>query len=387
MSTVLNKKIRLIAYRILCILFSIAIFIAPGVSWAGSTLTDNVPVDAERASLARSRPFTLIYKDRKWTASAAQVKLWFKTKGPDGNTALQLRPAAIYSYLNINISPKFNDLGQVSRFVRSGNAVVLTGAGRKGQIINGVKTSLAIRNAILAGKDSAKIVPQEYRPAIFSVEDFKKLSFPSLLTHVETNFSGSPANRIKNIQVGASRFNGLVILPGETFSFNQYLGAVDKENGYEPELVIKEHVTTPEYGGGICQVSTTAFRAALYGGFKITERHNHSYPVAYYGAPGADATVYPPRTDLKFINDTAGPIHLLTRVEGTKVIFEIWGKSDGRQVTINGPFTTARKPDGSLKAAIAQIVKKGSQIIREQNFESSYQSPDKFPTIRQANRG
>ena len=174
-------------------------------------------------------------------------------------------------------------------------------------------------------------------------------------------------------------------MPNEEFSFNDYLGAVDASNGYLPELVIKDDVTTPEYGGGICQVSTTAFRAAMRSGMKITGRRNHSYPVSYYGTPGFDATVYKPSPNLTFVNDTGYPVYLDTKIFGTRLIFDVWGKSDGRQVTINGPFVTARRPDGSITAAVAQIIKKGGKSLREQNFVSNYQSPDKFPIIRSAN--
>src|SRR5690606_16105406 len=115
-----------------------------------------------------------------------------------------------------------------------------------------------------------------------------------------------------------------------------YLGDVDAANGYLPELVIKDNTTTPEYGGGICQVSTTVFRAAMQSGLDIVNRKNHSYPVAYYGAPGYDATVYSPAPDFMFRNDMTTPVLLKTSVVGTRVIFEVWGTSDGRQVTING---------------------------------------------------
>jgi len=201
----------------------------------------------------------------------------------------------------------------------------------------------------------------------------------------ESNFAGSPKNRIHNIHVGMKKFDGLVLQPGEQFSFNQYLGSVDEKEGYLPELVIKENVTTPELGGGLCQVSTTAFRAAMQAGLKIDARRNHAYPVAYYGTAGYDATIYPPYTDLKFTNDTGSPVYLRTHVVGTKAIFEVWGKSDGRKVKVNGPFVTEKLPNGGVKAAVAQLVSKNGKSIREENFVSVYQSPDKFPTIRKAN--
>lgn len=376
------------------LIVAVGLLSLPAAASANTVLLKEVTIDAARATQAKSRPFTLRQAPTNsagrqskpvFVASAKQVSLWFKTRTADGQTVLQLRPQAIYDFLNVNVSPYANELGENSRFIRVDGALHLLEGGRKGKIVDGVKTSLAIRAALVAGKSSATLHMKEHRPTLFSASDFEKLSFPDLLARGESNFAGSPRNRVHNIIIGTSKFDGLVLMPGEQFSFNQYLGNVDAENGYVPELVIKENVTTPEYGGGICQVSTTAFRAAIQSGFKINARRNHSYPVSYYGTPGYDATVYAPYTDLKFTNDTGQPAYLRAKVAGTKVFFELYGTSDGRQVTINGPFVTGKLPEGGVVAAVAQIVKKNGQSLREENFVSKYQSPDKFPTVRKAN--
>lgn len=367
-------------------LILLATVMVPARAQASTVLTQEVSVAPEHVLKASTQTFVLAHKGRKWTVPAGEVRKWFKTRvNGSGQTVLQLRPAAIYSYLNVHVSPKVNDLGESSRFAYVGSNLHLLQGGRKGSIVDGIKTSLAIRSALQKGQSVATVHTKEYRPAVFSAEDFKKLSFPHKLASGETNFAGSPANRVHNITVATKRYDGLVIMPGEEFSLNRYLGDVDARNGYLPELVIKEGVTTPEYGGGICQVSTTAFRAAMEAGLEITSRRNHSYPVAYYGTPGYDATVYAPYTDFKFKNDTGKPVYLRTHVMGTRLIFDVFGTNDGRQVNVNGPFVTERRPDGSLTAAVAQIVTKNGKSIREKNFVSHYQSPDKFPTVRTAN--
>lgn len=353
---------------------------------ANTALVKEVVAPAANLAAVKNKPFTLTLNQQKFTVSPPAVTLWYKTRPTgEGELYLQLRPQAIYDYLNVHVSPKANNLGTSSRFTYVGGDVHLLAGGSKGKIVDGVKTSLAIRAALAAGKTSAAVSMKEYRPGVFSAADFKKLTFPHLLGRGESSFAGSPRNRIHNIRVAVARYNGLIIQPGEEFSFNSYLGTVDAANGYLPELVIKDNVTTPEYGGGICQVSTTAFRGAMYAGLDITARRNHSYPVAYYGTPGFDATVYQPAPDVRFVNDTGKPVHLRTSTVGTKVIFDFWGTSDGRVVKINGPFVTARHGDGSLTAAVAQIVTKNGKSLREENFVSKYQSPDKFPTVRKAN--
>lgn len=353
---------------------------------ADTRLLTEAVITKSNVNLALSRSFVLKKGSRLWSVPASQVKLWFKTRtGDDGATLMQLRPGAMYDYLNVNVSPWVNDLGEQSRFMLVNGEPQLLHGGRKGHIVDGVKTSLAIRAALITGQPQVIVAMKEQRPTVFSATDFKKLKFPDHLGSGESNFGGSPQNRRQNIAVATARYNGIVLLSGEEFSFNSYLGIVDAANGYKPELVIKEHVTTPEFGGGICQVSTTAFRAAMIAGLEVTARRPHSYPVKYYGKPGFDATVYQPAPDLRFRNDLPTPVLIKTNIAGSKLIFEVWGKSDGRQVTINGPFVTEKKPDGSLTAAVAQIVKKNGQTIREVNFVSKYQSPDKFPKVLKAN--
>jgi len=195
-----------------------------------------------------------------------------------------------------------------------------------------------------------------------------------------SNFRGSPKNRIHNITVGAAKFNGVLIKPGEEFSFIKTLGPVDESTGYLPELVIKVDKTVPEFGGGMCQVSTTMFRAALNSGLKITARTNHAYPVQYYAPQGLDATVYIPKPDLMFLNDTPNYILVQTRIEGTQLFFDFYGTSDGRQTKLVGPFVTERGDAGAMKTIVTQeVYGADGNLIRKAEFKSNYDSPSKYP--------
>lgn len=168
--------------------------------------------------------------------------------------------------------------------------------------------------------------------------DIEKYGIKELIGTATTDFSKSPQNRIHNIQVGVQSLSGALIKPGEEFSTLVHLGSIDASSGYLQELVIKENETKPEFGGGLCQVSTTLFRSAMNAGLKITERQNHSYRVSYYEPPvGMDATIYSPKPDLKFLNDTSAYILLQGRVEGNKITFDFFGTKDGREVSISSP--------------------------------------------------
>ena len=155
-----------------------------------------------------------------------------------------------------------------------------------------------------------------------------------------SEFGGSIAGRIHNVALAASKLNGVLIAPGTTFSFNDTVGDISAATGYQSAYIIKDGHTVLGDGGGVCQVSTTLFRAALNAGLPIVERHAHSYRVHYYeedgSKPGLDATVFNPSDDLKFTNDTPAYILIQTKIDLTnlRLTFELYGVSDGRKAQI-----------------------------------------------------
>lgn len=260
------------------------------------------------------------------------------------------------------------------------NAFSLSKDGKK---INIEKNTKNILN-LLEGRESKneiQIIYDTTKPSINS-NDADKLGIETLIGTGKSNFSGSTASRIHNVQVAASRFDGVLVKPKEEFSFVETLGEVDGEHGYKQELVIKKDKTEPEYGGGVCQVSTTAFRAAIYSGLEITARRNHAYPVHYYNPQGMDATVYIPRPDLRFINNTPGHILIQTEIDIPKreLVFKFYGTDDGRKIEIDGPHILSRETDGSMKTSFTQTVTdKNGNVILDDTFKSNYDSPSKYP--------
>jgi vancomycin resistance protein YoaR len=200
------------------------------------------------------------------------------------------------------------------------------------------------------------------------------LGIKELIATGESDFSGSSRNRRVNIQVGSSKFNGVIVKPGEEFSFNSHLGAIDAENGYLPEVVIKKDGLVAEFGGGLCQVSSTTFRAAMNAGLNITQRRNHSFAVRYYAPQGTDATVYPGVVDLKFINDTPAHMMIWTRTEGNKLYFDFYGTRDQREIVLEGPVQYDKRASGAMKATWTKKVTNNGQT-NEQVFNSTYVSP------------
>jgi vancomycin resistance protein YoaR len=216
----------------------------------------------------------------------------------------------------------------------------------------------------------------------------------------KSDFSGSINERIHNLILAASKFNGVLIAPNKVFSFNETVGDISSLSGYKPAYIIKDGKTILGDGGGVCQVSTTLFRAALNAGLPIVERHAHAYRVHYYendSKPGLDATVFSPYVDLKIKNDTPAYILIQTEVDkkNNLLFFYLFGKKDQREVNLSpitvwdvvSPPEPKYQDDPTLKkGTIKQIewaawgakssfnykVTKKGEIIFEKTFFSSY---------------
>ena len=183
------------------------------------------------------------------------------------------------------------------------------------------------------------------------IDDVNTMGIKEIIGIGYSNFSGSPQNRLHNIQVGANSLNGLIIKPEEEFSLIKALGDINAKSGYLPELVIKGDKTIPEFGGGLCQIGTTLFRTVVQTGLPVTLRRNHSYRVAYYEPAGTDATIYDPWPDFRFINDT--PNHILIQTFMNKkdntIRFEFWGTLDGRIASSTEPVISNIVEPGPTK--------------------------------------
>lgn len=304
-----------------------------------------------------------------------------------GHTQIELEQSVnkegIKSYLD-TLGSKVNLPAEDAVFAGDeNNKVYVKIPDKPGQELNLEKSLETLEKTLTTNQESTLTInlPIETSEATFKSGDKDRLGLKELIGEGKSNFAGSPKNRIYNIKRALQQFSGVIIKPGAEFSFVDYLGTVDGTTGYLPELVIRNNKTEPEFGGGICQVSSTVFRAAIYSGLKITERRNHSYAVQYYKPYGMDATIYIPRPDLKFINNTPGAIFMQPEIEGSDLTFRFFGTRDGRTSTVDGPYVLEKNDDGSIKKTVfTQIVKdaEGKEMIKEV-FTSNYRSPKDFP--------
>jgi vancomycin resistance protein YoaR len=315
-----------------------------------------------------------------------------------GDAYVSFSADKIRSFLEKN-SDQLNVVPKDAKFTIVNGQVTITSASSTGKGIIVDDSVNKIINVLEAGQEKSITLPfkgQQASIAAQEASDIAQYGLKELIGTATTSFGKSPSNRIHNIQNGVQYISGALIKPGEEFSTLNRLGSIDASTGYLPELVIKEDSTVPEFGGGLCQVSTTLFRAAMNSGLTITERQNHSYRVPYYEPPvGMDATIYSPAPDFKFVNNTDHYILIQGRVEGTNVTFDIYGTKDGRQVNISTPVVYDITPppatiyidDPSLapgelkrldtahsgaKATFTYTVTKDGKVINKQVFNSSY---------------
>ena len=222
-----------------------------------------------------------------------------------------------------------------------------------GQHLNVDLTIEAVRKALVTDQRTATLPIIAVAPAVDS-DRLGELGIKELIASGTTYFRGSSGTRVHNIEVAAEKFVGVVIPPRGIFSFNSAIEAVSGANGFEDSAIIWGDRTAIGVGGGVCQVSTTVFRAALEAGFPLLERHNHGYVVSWYGDPGFDATIYTPYVDFRFSNDTDS--HLLVQpvvdsVDGI-LSFRFYGSKPDREVIIS-------------EAEIKEIKKPGDPVYQE----------------------
>lgn len=257
-----------------------------------------------------------------WTITPAQIRALLSVSltdlGDDKRYDVSINMEAFADFLH-SLAPSLVIAPAEGRFdfdpiSRQLTAITPSSGGRE---LNVPETIAKLEDAVFSR--DARVVPMvfDYRPPRYhSGVSAAELGITELVAQATTYYWGSWQNRRDNIELGAGKLHGIIIAPGEEFSFNRHLGPITSAAGYQDSAVIFGGRTVTGIGGGICQVSTTMFRLAFSGGYAITERNSHGYRVGYYeyagAGPGLDAAIWQPTSDFRFLNNT--PHHLL--IEG-----------------------------------------------------------------------
>lgn len=257
-------------------------------------------------------------------------------------------------------------------------------------------------------KATSFTLPVKYTPAQIAADTIKSKVFTDTLATAHTQFyTGDPGNdnRAHNIQLAVQKINGKILGPGETFSFNKTVGSRTAEEGYKVAHVFSDGQVMEDYGGGVCQVSTTLFNAAVFSDMDIVERTNHMFVVGYIDI-GQDAAVAYDYVDMKFKNTSNYPIKIVGQVTpNNMVVFTIIGTQEnpGRKIelqsenvkTIN--YTTKYTEDPSMAKGSSyvksygadgyvvdtyKIVKENGNVISKKKLYTSSYNPLTMEVVR-----
>jgi vancomycin resistance protein YoaR len=310
---------------------------------------------AEQARKILSQPLTIRMPEAEtgqagpWTIDQPTLAsmLAFERVQTEGGMQYQVRlnDASLRAYLS-SLSAPLARTPQNPRFIFNDDTrqLDLAQSAVIGRALDIDASVQAIQEKLYAGEHTIPLAISYTNPPVVDQTRGEEIGIRELV-HSETSyFYGSSAERVQNIQAAASKFHGLLVAPGETFSMATALGDITLDNGYAEALIIVGDQTVKGVGGGVCQVSTTLFRAAFFAGYPIVERHAHAYRVYYYekvagnsinpDLAGLDATVFVPLVDFKFTNDTSNWLLMETYVSpsSSSITWKFYSSPDGRRV-------------------------------------------------------
>ena len=247
----------------------------------------------------------------------------------------------------------------------------------------GLDFAISIEDAQkLVSQDQATFtIPLKVLKPKVTVKNLSQEAFPDLLASYSTSYATSSANRCTNVELATKSINGYVLMPGETFSYNDTVGQRTAARGYKEAGVYLNGEVTTGLGGGICQVSSTLYNAVLLSNLEIVERTNHTFKPSYVPA-GQDATVSWGAPDFKFKNNRNYPIKISATTSGKNIYFNIYGlkTDDDYEVKIVSnqvgtvPYTTSYQNTSSLPSGTQKVIQSGSNGCKTETYKILYKN-------------
>ena len=286
------------------------------------------------------QPMSITFEEKSWPLNSEQLLDFLQVKHESGIVTLGLDTDKFESYLDL-LSLEINQLprGRVTEL--RDDRVIGFELTQDGKELNTKEFTESFKQAFFEGNRTVQATVSE----ISGPSDPEKYGILSLLGEGNSKFTGSAPARARNLTLAAERTNGVLVPPGGIYSFNNSVGEISGETGYDSAYIISNGRTILGEGGGVCQTSTTIYRAVLNAGLPIITRNPHAYRVYYYEIDrpvGFDAAIYQPSLDFQFLNDT--PNFLLVQSTWDKnaqtLNFKLFGTPDGREVQITEPVVT-----------------------------------------------
>lgn len=246
---------------------------------------------------------------------------------------------------------------------------------------NGLDFAISMEDAkaIISNQQDEYTIPLKITYPNVTTKQIGNEAFPDLLSQFSTSFTSSGYNRSNNIILSSAKLNGLVLMPGEEFSYNQAVGQRTKAAGFRKAGAYSNGKVVQEVGGGICQVSSTLYNAVLYANLEIVERTNHYFNPGYVKA-GLDATVSWGGPDFRFKNNRNYPIRIVTDTSGKKLKVYIYGLKTDDDCTVvldpryisSVPYKTTYQKDPSLATGETRVISSGSNGCKTATYKYVY---------------
>ncbi len=337
---------------------------------AETILSAPVTLSFQRPILGRGAQAT---ESIVWTIDRAQLSTWLRVAPAEGQAAgppqVELDAAALRAFVE-GLAQEIDRPARQGRYDYDPATAALSvmAVEQYGLELDVDAAVAALEAACLSADERHVSLPVRVIAPAVTYEELAALLPLEPVGVGETGFAGSTDARLHNIEVATAMFHGLLIAPHERFSMVEHLGLVTLANGYSESWVIYGNQTLLGPGGGVCQVATTLFRAAFWGGYPIVERTPHAYRVSWYEPPvGLDAAVFTPWVDVKFDNDTDTPLLILTEVDraASTLTFRLYGRSVGRTVRIEGPTLGPAIPPGPDVVETDPTLAPGERVLTE----------------------
>ncbi|MBN1263933.1 MAG: VanW family protein [Anaerolineales bacterium] len=262
----------------------------------------------------------------------------------DPSLVIGLDPTLFFAFL-LEIGTPYEHSAENARFIFNDDTheLDILSPSSTGRLLDQEATRLAFEEALNAGVHTADVAFSIEQPQVGDDATAEELGITELVSMRSTYFGGSSSARSQNILTASQAFHGYLIPPGGILSMADLLGDISLDTGYAEAWIIFGDRTIKGVGGGVCQVSTTLFRTAFFGGYPVVERYPHAYRVGYYEqgpnspGPGLDATVFVPEVDFRFVNDRPYWLLMETYVYGTQLVWKFYSTADGRTVEVSAP--------------------------------------------------
>ncbi|OGC53617.1 hypothetical protein A3D91_04210 [candidate division WWE3 bacterium RIFCSPHIGHO2_02_FULL_38_14] len=359
-------------------------------------LEEDLKTIFDRANKIVFAPFKVTYGKREWKFTPEQILNLLTVNKEKTGFDLALNKDNFESYLEtLGSEVKESPKAQVTKV--NEDKVEEFKIIKNGKELEVKKFTEDFKNALFDGKSTVEAAVNE----VSVPEDKSRYGIKKLLGEGVSKFTGSGQPRIHNLALAAERTNGVLVPPGNIYSFNKSVGEINGMTGYDTAYIISNGRTVLGEGGGVCHTSTTMFRAILNAGLPIVSRFPHAYRVYYYeldSPVGFDASIFQPSLDLQFKNDT--PAYILVQTEfdpkNYTLKFKLFGTDDGRKVEITKPVVTnvvappeplyqedPTLPEGSIKqidfaawgasVTFTRTVTREDKELYKDTFSSRYQ--------------